>query len=135
MSIKVLANKCLKFDRGEHDAKGNLMVEKTQIGFCTLPDWVGSTQYFKDAIDDGSLQLVGGASEMSSAARIADLEKQLSELKLLIDKAPTELTMSDVEGDETDPEGDVDLNEGSEEDQAPAETASEKRKRLRSTRG
>lgn len=56
MSIKVLANKVLAFDRGEKNSEGQLKTVKTNIGFCELPDWVAETDYFKMATADGSLK-------------------------------------------------------------------------------
>lgn len=56
MSIKVLADKVLAFDRGEKDREGQLIRVKTNIGFCELPDWVAKTDYFKAATADGSLK-------------------------------------------------------------------------------
>lgn len=54
--IKVLADKVLGFHNGELDKHGNLILHKTKIGFCELPDWVEKTDYYKMAIADGSLK-------------------------------------------------------------------------------
>lgn len=54
--IKVLADKVLGFHNGEKDSHGNLIIHKTKIGFCELPDWVEKTKYYKAAIKDGSLK-------------------------------------------------------------------------------
>lgn len=93
--IKVLANRCLAFDRGERNASGALIREKTTIGFCSLPDWVGETDYFKAAIKDGSLQMVSQTSSVSDAERIAQLEKQLAEEKLKTEKAAANVKPED----------------------------------------
>ncbi|WP_297428662.1 hypothetical protein [Clostridium sp.] len=54
--IKVLADKVLGFHNGDVDKNGNLIIHKTKIGFCELPDWVEKTDYYKAAIADGSLK-------------------------------------------------------------------------------
>lgn len=54
--IKVLADKVLGFHNGDKDKSGSLIIHKTKIGFCELPDWVEKTNYFKAAIKDGSLK-------------------------------------------------------------------------------
>jgi len=54
--IKVLADKTLGFMNGDKDKKGSLIITKTKIGFCELPDWVEKTPYYKAACADGSLR-------------------------------------------------------------------------------
>jgi len=73
MSIKVLADKILAFDRGEKDREGQLIKVKTKIGFCELPDWVEKTDYFKLATADGSLKAFTSPGE--SEAVLKEQEK------------------------------------------------------------
>jgi hypothetical protein len=76
MTIKVLANKTLYFDRGEKDKHGQLVRVKTKVGdFCELPEWVGETDYFKAAIKDKSLQAFNSSSESGVNERLFE-EKQ-----------------------------------------------------------
>ena len=93
--VKVLSNRVLAFDGNDRDAKGNIIRVKTVIGFCTLPDWVAETDYFKAAIKDKSLQLVSTETSVSDQQRIADLEKELAEIKLRQDKAAANVTPAD----------------------------------------
>ena len=53
--IKVLANALLEFANGEEKVK-------TSIGFCTLPDWVAETQYYKTAVLYGQINPVEDSS-------------------------------------------------------------------------
>lgn len=71
--IKVLADKVLGFHNGDLDSKGNLIIVKTKIGFCELPDWVAETDYFKAATKDGSLRPFESAN--SSEAVLKEQEK------------------------------------------------------------
>ncbi len=85
MSIKVLANKTLYFDRGEKDKHGQLVRVRTKVGdFCELPDWVGETDYFKAAIKDKSLQAFNSSSESGANEKLFE-EKQalLDEIRQL----------------------------------------------------
>lgn len=75
--IKVLANKVFGFSRGERDTKGKLTREKTKIGFCELPDWVASTDLFKLAVKDKSIQPV------ESTYKSEETVKQNEELEKL----------------------------------------------------
>ena len=85
--IKVLANKILGFTNGDKDKKGNLIVIKTKIGFCELPNWVEKTKYYKDACEDGSLRAFKSAA--SSEEVLKEQEKLQSikdEIKALEEK-------------------------------------------------
>lgn len=78
--IKVLADKVLGFHNGDKDKKGNLIIHKTKIGFCELPDWVKKTKYYKDAIADGSLK------PFQNATSSEDVLKEQEKLKALRDE-------------------------------------------------
>lgn len=93
--IKVLADKTLQFDRGEKDSKGALIVEKTKIGFCSLPDWVAETDYYKLAVAEGSIKPISSDTSVSDQQKIADLEKQVADLKLAQEKAASKATAAD----------------------------------------
>ena len=96
--IKVLADKVLQFDRGEKTSEGKLIVEKTKIGFCSLPDWVGETEYYQLAVKEGSIKPISSDTSVSDQQKIADLEKQVAELKLQQQKAAEKpLTSADLE--------------------------------------
>lgn len=73
MSIKVLADKVLAFDRGERNRNGQLVKEKTKVGFNELPDWVAQTDLFKAASKDGSLKEFTSSGE--SEAVLKEQEK------------------------------------------------------------
>ena len=79
--IKVLADKILAFDRGERTSTGKLIVEKTKIGFCSLEDWVAGTDYYKMAVADGSIKPVSVDTSVADKGRIAELEKELADIK------------------------------------------------------
>ena len=83
--IKVLADCCLEFDRGEKDGKGQLIVERTFIGFCELPDWVGKNDYFKMAVTAGKIKPFKAAAESGAvqkeAEKLAALKAQVAELE------------------------------------------------------
>jgi hypothetical protein len=97
--IKVLANKVLAFDRNEKTKTGELIQEKTKIGFCSLPDWVGETDYFKLAVGDKSLSVVSMDTSVTDQQKIADLEKEVADLKSQQDVAV--VTQADVDEQET----------------------------------
>ncbi|OOM73993.1 hypothetical protein CLPUN_42310 [Clostridium puniceum] len=71
--IKVLADKVLGFHNGDQDEKGNLIICRTKIGFCELPDWVAKSAYYKAAILDGSLRPFENSA--SSEEVLKDQEK------------------------------------------------------------
>ena len=85
MSIKILANKVLAFDRGERDKEGQLIKEKTKIGFCELPGWVAETDYFKLAVSDGSIKSFTSSSEdetvLKGQERLAAIKAEIAELE------------------------------------------------------
>ncbi|MCB2297791.1 hypothetical protein [Clostridium tagluense] len=78
--IKVLANKILGFTNGDKDKKGNLIVIKTKIGFCELPNWVEKTKYYDDACKDGSLRA------FESATSSEEVLKEQEKLQLIKDE-------------------------------------------------
>ncbi|MBX4259740.1 hypothetical protein KTC96_24760 (plasmid) [Clostridium estertheticum] len=78
--LKVLANKILGFTNGDRDKKGNLIVIKTKIGFCELPNWVEETKYYDDACKDGSLRA------FESAASSEEVLKEQEKLQLVKDE-------------------------------------------------
>lgn len=78
--IKVLADKVLGFHNGDKDQKGNLIIYKTKIGFCELPDWVQKTNYYKAAIKDGSLK------PFQNATSSEDVLKEQEKLQALRDE-------------------------------------------------
>jgi len=85
--IKVLANKVLAFSQGEKDSKGNLIREKTKVGFCELPDWVQEDLYFKAAVRDKSILAVGSSSESETVLKeMEKLEALRSEIAALEEK-------------------------------------------------
>lgn len=69
MTIKILADKVLAFDRGEKDRDGQVVTVRTSIGFCELPDWVAKTDYFKAATKDGSLKAFTAAGESENVLK------------------------------------------------------------------
>jgi hypothetical protein len=83
--IKVLADKVLGFHNGDRDSHGNLIIIKTKIGFCELPDWVGKTKFYKAAIKDGSLKPFenSGASEevLKEQERLQALRDEIKSLE------------------------------------------------------
>lgn len=82
--VKVLANACLAFDRGEKDGSGNLIRVATTIGFCELPDWAAETDYFKSAVEAKIINVVTQKSEEATLAdveRIKQLEAEVAALK------------------------------------------------------
>lgn len=56
--IKILANKCLAFERGEKDKYGALKYVKVHVGFNEIPDWVEQTDFYQAAVKDKSIQVV-----------------------------------------------------------------------------
>ena len=89
--IKVLADKILGFHNGDLDKNGNLVIHKTKIGFCELPDWVEETNYYKAAITDGSLKPFQNSAsseevlkEQEKLQAIKDEIKALEEKKELL---------------------------------------------------
>ena len=85
--IKVLADKVLGFHNGELDKNGNLVIHKTKIGFCELPDWVEETQYYKAAINDGSLKpFQNSASDEEVLKEQEKLQALRDEIKALEEK-------------------------------------------------
>jgi hypothetical protein len=85
--IKVLADKVLGFNNGEKDSHGNLIIYKTKIGFCELPNWVEKTQYYKKAIQDGSLKPFESSSQSEQVLKEQEkLEALRQEIKALEEK-------------------------------------------------
>jgi len=89
--VKVLADKILGFHNGDVDKNGNLIIHKTKIGFCELPDWVEETNYYKAAITDGSLKPFQNSAsseevlkEQEKLQAIKDEIKALEEKKELL---------------------------------------------------
>ena len=54
--IKVLASKALAFSNGQAEVVA-------KVGFCELPDWVEQTDYYKMAVDEGSLKPFKSSAE------------------------------------------------------------------------
>lgn len=99
--IKVLADKCLAFDRGEKDKHGALIQSKTKIGFNELPDWVEHTAYFKAAVKEGSLKPFKSSTDSETVLKsqekrqalldeIKELEEKRDLLKTTAEKNPAE---------------------------------------------
>lgn len=87
MSIKVLADKVLGFRNGDKDPRGNLIVYKTKIGFCELPDWVEKNDYYNAAILDGSLKPFQNAASSEEVLKEQEkLEALRQEIKALEEK-------------------------------------------------
>lgn len=85
--IKVLADKILGFHNGDVDKNGNLIIHKTKIGFCELPDWVEETPYFKMAIKDGSLKPFQQSSQSEEVLKEQEkLQALKDEIKSLEEK-------------------------------------------------
>jgi hypothetical protein len=79
--MKVLANKVLEFSNGIDTAI-------TEIGFCSLPDWVADTDYFKMAVIDGSVKGFESSSDKSMEEVLKkeeNYQKQIEELKAELD--------------------------------------------------
>jgi len=95
--LKVLANKILGFTNGDKDKKGNLIVIKTKIGFCELPNWVEKTKYYKDACKDGSLRAFESSASSENVLKEQEkLQALKDEIKALEEKrdllnTPTEI--------------------------------------------
>jgi hypothetical protein len=83
--LKLLANKILAFTQGEKDAKGQLIKEKTKIGFCTLPNWVENDDYYKMAVRDGSIKpFISSADDenvLKAQERLASLQDEIKALE------------------------------------------------------
>lgn len=99
--IKVLADKVLGFSNGDRDKNGALVMVKTTIGFCELPDWVGETQYYKLALAEGSLKPFSSPGESEDVLKaqeklqaLQDEIKALEEKKDLLSSDNTEVTGS-----------------------------------------
>lgn len=95
--VKVLADKILGFHNGDLDKNGNLIIHKTKIGFCELPDWVKKDKYYKAAITDGSLKPFQNSAsseeilkEQEKLQAIRDEIKSLEEKRDLL-KTPNEI--------------------------------------------
>ncbi|MFT8350037.1 hypothetical protein [Clostridium saccharoperbutylacetonicum] len=95
--ISVLADKVLGFHNGDRDNHGNLIITKTKIGFCELPNWVEKTKFYKDAIKDGSLKPFKNSSkseevlkEQEKLQALREEIKELEEKKELL-KTPEEV--------------------------------------------
>lgn len=85
--IKVLADKVLGFHNGEKDSHGNLKVVKTKIGFCELPDWVEKNDFYKKAINDGSLKPFKNFGESEEVLKEQErLQALRDEIKALEEK-------------------------------------------------
>ena len=85
--IKVLSDKILGFHNGDLDKNGNLVIHKTKIGFCELPDWVEKTNYYKAAIIDGSLKpFQNSASSEEVLKEQEKLQALRDEIKALEEK-------------------------------------------------
>ncbi|TGE35881.1 hypothetical protein E4K67_22455 [Desulfosporosinus fructosivorans] len=130
MTIKVLANKVLAFDRGEKDAKGNLKTVRTNIGFCELPDWAAETDYFKLATIDGSVKSFTSPGEseavLKEQEKLAALKAEVAALEEKRDM------MSVLNGSEaSDPDSDADAN--SDADLNPDHDAKAKTSKLSKT--
>lgn len=94
--IKVLSDRVLVFDRAEKTSNGKLVTEQTTIGFCSLPDWVAETDYYKAAVSSGILKVVSMDTSVAGQEKIAALEKELAEMRLAQDKASTVLSPKDL---------------------------------------
>ena len=85
--IKVLADKVLGFHNGDRDKNGNLIVHKTKIGFCELPDWVEKTHYFQAAVKDGSIKPFEAPKESEKVLKeLERLQAIKDEIKALEEK-------------------------------------------------
>jgi len=84
--INILANKCLAFERGEHDKYGALKYVKVHIGFNEVPDWVGTTDFFKAAVGDKSIQLVNKGRDEDAVKALEENEKLRARIKELEEK-------------------------------------------------
>ncbi len=75
--IKALSDKTFRFTRdGERDAQGHLLSVTIKPGFGELPDWVGRTDLFQDAVKLKQLHLV-------SAGNSEDVQKYSEEILAL----------------------------------------------------
>jgi hypothetical protein len=96
--IKVLADKVLGFHNGDRDKNGNLIIHKTKIGFCELPDWVEKTPYFQAAIKDGSLKPFQSSSQSEEVLKEQEkLQALRDEIKELEEKRDLLNTQKEVE--------------------------------------
>jgi hypothetical protein len=84
--INILANKCLAFERGEHDKYGALKYVKVHIGFNEVPDWVGTTDFFKAAVGDKSIQLINKGRDEDAVKALEENEKLRAIIKKLEEK-------------------------------------------------
>ena len=98
--IKVLADKILGFHNGDKDKNGNLIIHKTKIGFCELPDWVEKTNYYKAAIKDGSLKPFQNSASSEEVLKEQEKLKALrDEVKSLEEKRDLLNTANEITGD------------------------------------
>jgi|GEM_PF-6565358 hypothetical protein len=104
MSIKVLADKVLAFDRGELDRNGILVTVRTKIGFNELPDWVGQTDFFKAAQNDGSLKAFTSSADseevLKAQEKLAALKDEIKSLE-----EQRDLLKSNVNGGSAEEQG------------------------------
>ena len=103
MTIKVLADKVLAFDRGERDREGQLIRVKTKIGFCELPDWVEGTDYFKAATADGSLKAFTSTGESEAVLKEQEKLAALKAEVAAMEEKRDLMAKTDSNGGGTDP--------------------------------
>ena len=100
--IKVLSDKILGFHNGDLDKNGNLVIHKTKIGFCELPDWVEKTNYYKLAIADGTLKPFQNSASSEEVLKGQEkLQALKDEIKALEEKRDLLNTASEIAEKET----------------------------------
>jgi len=103
MTIKVLADKVLAFDRGEKNDKGALKTVRTTIGFCELPDWTAETDYFKLAQADGSIKSFTSPGEpetvLKEQEKLAAIRAEIKAAEEKLDLMRAAVTVADVPAD------------------------------------
>lgn len=99
--IKVLADKVLGFSNGDRDKNGALVIVKTKIGFCELPDWVTKDKYYELATKDGSLKPYNSSGESEDVLKAQEkLQALQDEIKALQEKRDL-LSGDNVDGAES----------------------------------
>lgn len=87
--IKLLANRVLEF----HGPNGEK--EKTKIGFCELPNWVGETPLYKLAVAGGEISVFDKGEDENAVKLQENKTALLDEIKGLEEKLEQVKTKGD----------------------------------------
>lgn len=77
--INVLADKSLEFVHPEDKS----LKAQTTIGFCSLPDWVEDTNFYRLALKDGCIKPFQGTSDkaMEDVLKLKEKDEEIAKLK------------------------------------------------------